>query len=496
MISAARTVVALGVLLQFAGFARLLIIARYFGAGALLDGYYLALVIPTFLTSVSSGLLQAALVPAYVTARTCGDTGTARSLANATLTWIALGLGVVAALLDVTRGLAEHTVASGASPETRAALGTAFALLVWSAPVNAVADAVALLLNAEGRFGVAASAPLANVAVSTVVLIAWGNATIDALVWSLLAGLIVQTLMVLVAARAAGLRLRPQIAFPAALPGLWGTVAVPAFASTVIGNLAPALVQIVSARAGTGAISAMGYASRLHNSLVQAVVMSISLVLLPRFSRLIAESRKAELRATLERLFAAALVFAAAAVVLVAAGGEPAIQTLLQRGHFTAADTRLVAQVWLVLTAGLFSLTWFNFLYRLIQARQLAWTMLGLTCVLLLVNVTLALWLLRWGLVGVASSTAVAFTLLMCWCHWRTARTLGRILDKHSRRFIGRAILANIVAYGTSIGWAHLVAGLGPLAVIGGQLGVITAANILVARTPPLSLRINALLGR
>ena len=69
MLAAARTVVAFGILLQFAGFARLLFIADYFGAGAVLDAYYLGLVIPTFLTAVSACTIQTAFVPADIGAK-------------------------------------------------------------------------------------------------------------------------------------------------------------------------------------------------------------------------------------------------------------------------------------------------------------------------------------------------------------------------------------------------------------------------------------------
>jgi len=51
-------VVVFGVILQVAGFLKLLVIADYFGAGPVLDAYYLGLVIPTFLAGVSAGILQ------------------------------------------------------------------------------------------------------------------------------------------------------------------------------------------------------------------------------------------------------------------------------------------------------------------------------------------------------------------------------------------------------------------------------------------------------
>src|SRR5205823_10210543 len=141
--------------------------------------------------------------------------------------------------------------------------------------------------------------------------------------------------------------LRPQLTLPAALPRLLGTVALPVLLSMVMGNFTPAFVQAISARAGTGAISAMGYASRLHNSLVQAVVISVSTVLLPHFARLIAEGKNAELRSTLERVFAATLLFSAAALVLVAAAGGVLVHVLLERGNFNAADAQSVATLWL-----------------------------------------------------------------------------------------------------------------------------------------------------
>ena len=95
ILSAARTVVVFGVILQVAGFVKLLVIADYFGAGPLLDAYYLGLVIPTFLAGVSAGILQTGFVPAYVGARARGTDATARTLGNATLTWTTLALGGV-----------------------------------------------------------------------------------------------------------------------------------------------------------------------------------------------------------------------------------------------------------------------------------------------------------------------------------------------------------------------------------------------------------------
>jgi putative peptidoglycan lipid II flippase len=452
-------------------------------------------VIPTFITGVSTGILQTALVPAYVSARARGDDATA--LASGTLIWTAVALAAAAALLTALRGLALPLLSQHASPQTRAALSSAFALLVWTAPLNAVADAGALLLNAEGRFAAAASAPLLNVLVGVIVLVAWHGSVIDALVWSLLAGLVAQTLMVFFAARGVGIPLRPQFTLPAPARRALGTVALPVLLSVVLGNLIPAFVQLVSARAGTGAISAMGYALRLHNSLVQAVVLSISMVLLPHFARFVAEGRNTELRATLERVFAAALLFALAALVLVTAGGGRLVKVLLERGHFTAADTQLVARVWLALTAGLLGATWGIFLARLFQAQQLVWVIVTLACVSVVANVVLAIALLPgYGVVGVALANSIAYTLIMWLYQRRTERTVGRFVGGSTHRFVARAIVANLAAYGAAIWWDDALRSFNPLTVLTGQFFIVAAANLLVARTPPLSIPISTLLRR
>src|SRR5207245_5542263 len=100
---------------QAAGFAKLLVIADYFGAGPSLDAYYLGSVIPTFLAGISAGILQTGFVPAYVRARARGHDASARTLANVTLTWAVLALSVVAALLTLMRAEAVPVTAHSIS---------------------------------------------------------------------------------------------------------------------------------------------------------------------------------------------------------------------------------------------------------------------------------------------------------------------------------------------------------------------------------------------
>ena len=312
---------------------------------------------------------------------------------------------------------------------------------------------------------------------------------IYALVWSLLAGLAAQLAVILLALHRAKIRLRPQWEFPFAVREALTSIALPVLISSILGNLVPAFIQLVAARAGVGAVSAMGYASRLHNAVLQAIVISVSVILLPHFARLAAEDRTAELRQSLERVFAATLLFFCAAVVLVSASGPRVLTILLQRGSFTALDVRQVAGVWLALTSGLLGATWGIFLARLFQAQRQPWVIARLAVVSIVVNVVLAFTFMPlWGVVGVAAASSLAYTIIMALFHFRADRTLGRILTPKALAFGVRAVLGNAVAYGLAVCLGDLLAPYGAIPVILVQLIVVTVTNMLLARGAPLNL--------
>lgn len=493
--SAARTVVSLGLLYQVAGLARLLVIARYFGAGPLLDAYYLGQVVPAFLIGLSTALLQTIFIPAYVEALARDDGTEATTIRNGSLTWTALLLGLAAAVIWVGEPLVLDVLWPGIDPAIQSGLRIAFGVLVWTTPLNGLIDAIGLTLNAEGRFTAAASAPLANVIVSVTVLILWPEKGLDALMISLFAGLAAQAVVLILAATGAGIRLLPRLNIGSAFAASAVAIGLPIFIFSVLTNAIPAFIQIVAARAGPGAVSALGYANRLQQSVLQAIVMSVSIVLLPHFARLVAERRDEELRATLRRVFAAATVFSFATVAFIAVGGESTVDFLMQRGRFTAADGHLVSSLWLALTVGLLGTTWTIFLTRLFQAKQLPWVITQLSVLSVAMNVIFALVLFpRYGVEGVALANSIAYTVLMAASHIRALRFLKRLLDGTTRSFVLLAFVANAAAYVGAMAWQALVKGDSPLLGIAGQVAIIAGCNIFVLRRPPLGLSARALL--
>lgn len=493
--SAARTVVTLGLVFQIAGLGKLLVIARYFGAGPLLDAYYLGSVVPAFLIGLSTALLQTAFVPAYIDATARSDGSAAAGIRNSSLTWTALLLAFAAAAIWATESVVLRLLWPGIDPAIQSELKVAFPVLIWTTPITGLIDALALTLNAEGRFAAAAGAPVANVAASVAIIVLWPGKSLDALMCSLFAGLAAQGAVLVFAARRAGIRVIPRLRFGSAFASSAIAIGLPVLIASVLSNAIPGFIQIIAARAGPGAVSALGYANRLQQSFMQAIVMSVSVVLLPHFARLLAERRDGELRANLSRVFAATTVFYFATVAFIAVGGQSTVDFLLQRGRFTAADGRLVAGIWLALAVGLLGATWGIFLARLFQAKQLPWVITQLAVLSVGVNVVMAFVLFpRFGVGGIALANSVAYIVVMAAFHIRASRLVGRFLDAAMVGFVIFAVGLNLAGYLGALLWQALMKGEPLLLAIVGQAAIIVGCNVVVLRRPPLALSARDLL--
>jgi len=225
--------------------------------------------------------------------------------------------------------------------------------------------------------------------------------------------------------------------------------------------------------------------------------MSVSVVLLPHFARLIAENRHAELRSTLERVLAATVVFFLAALGFVAASGHRTVAFLLERGAFGSEDTDLVALTWLGLTSGLMAATWGIFLQRYFQALQEPWVIARLLVVSMVGNVGFTLLLLpSFGVVGVALGTSFAYLIVTSGFHWIAGRRLGPLFSPGVRAFTLRAVLLNLAAYLLAVLWARVAGDTAAIVIIAGQGALIGAANLLAMHAAPLSISVRMLLRK
>jgi peptidoglycan biosynthesis protein MviN/MurJ (putative lipid II flippase) len=357
---------------QISAFFKLWFTARIFGIGSELDGYNLALVLPTLISGVMAGFLQTGLFPVRAKLKVAGNLGEVDAFERAVL-WGIASVGVVFTILLL---LGSHAIVPALARRAPAAvviaLGAAFPYLTILVALNMVGDCVGYLLAMRNRFAIAAAAPIANGIVGGLLLASWPQGGLTNLVLGTVLGLAVQVGICLWGLRSTGLHLSGP--FPTAermfsltkemlLLGAWILPGV------VFSNLSASLPQIWVASFGEGANSAFGYAYRLHLSAVQLLIMASSPVILAHFADLVASNKIAAVRVILGKAAAASAIIGIVGVILVGLVGAPLLR-LIFGGRFDAEAASRVADHWWWLTAGLAFVILGNVFAKLWQSQR------------------------------------------------------------------------------------------------------------------------------
>lgn len=370
MLRSTRVVMLLSIAVQMVAFVRTMIIAAELGASLDVDAYNLGTVAPTFISTVIGGWLQVAFVGKYAGFVATGKDEAAAAyrtrmlvlVASITLAMTAITVTMPGFIMTFFLPDGEHATASAAAAALRVTGLTLTPIIVG--------DFIGLILNSHGRFFAAAFAPLLNAAVSILVLLAWPTSGLTALVWSLLAGTLVQ--LAAVSVSLASMRLSFSADGQAVKGEIIATllIALPLLPAIMLSNSAQAILQFRSAGLGEGAIAVLGYAMRLHNALGQIVVTGLGTVLLPYFASLWARGEKDEITLLLRRLTRIGIPLCAYLLGGIYLMGAPTVSVLLKRGAFDVVTANRVADIWTVLTLSLFPFALGTFIAKLCQAMR------------------------------------------------------------------------------------------------------------------------------
>lgn len=357
---------------QVSAFFKLWFTARIFGVGSELDGYNLALVLPTLISGVMAGFLQTGLFPVRAKLKVAGNPGDVDAFERAVL-WGIASVGVVFAILLL---LGSHAIvsalASRAPPTVIAAMGVAFPYLAIIVALNMVGDCVGYLLAMRNRFAIAAAAPIANGIIGGLLLAAWPQGGLTNLVLGTVLGLTAQVGICLWGLRSTGLHLSGPLPAMERMRSLTKEMLVLGawiLPGVILSNLTVSLPPIWVASFGEGANSAFGYAYRLHSSVVQLLIMASSPVILAHFADLVASNEIAAVRAILRKAAAVSAILGLLGVVLVGLVGAPVLG-LIFGGRFDAEAASRVADHWWWMTTGLAFVILGNVFAKLWQSQR------------------------------------------------------------------------------------------------------------------------------
>lgn len=396
---------------QLSAFFKLWFTARIFGVGSELDGYNLALVLPTLISGVLLGFLQTGLFP--VRARIHAQTpGQETERFERSVIWTSVFLGTMVSLIIAIGSTWLAPVIGGTAPlSVKAALSFALPFTAPLIALNMLGDCAGYLLAMRGRFAIAAGAPVVNGLLGGLLLALWPEGGLLNLLLGTLIGLVAQVGICLYGLNQNGFKLfGPVPVWSQVHPLMLEIVRLGGWVlpGVVFSNLVVSLPPLWMTAFGEGAVSAFGYAYRLHSSAVQLLVMASSTVILANFSDLVALNDAASIKRLLRKAGWVSLIIGAFGTMAVWLLGGPTLETLFA-GSFDAEAASRVATHWLWLTAGLGFAMLGNVFAKLWQAQgrpQLISMLAGSSLLALFV----AFWLLRSHLGEYALAAALSLS--------------------------------------------------------------------------------------
>lgn len=339
--------------------------ARY-GRQDELDAFLVAFVLPAFVGSLMSNAMNSSVLPVYIRLerdRRPGKNGNALRDFLSGISFLNLVAVALVTLLVFALGLLFlPRIASGFSPDKISMTIELLILLIPYVFLSGIASLWSALLNAQERFAVVLLTPVISPLLIVILLLAFPSGGIIVLVDGVVAGMLIETVVLGVALGAGGISLRPRWRGWTAPVREAVRQFLPAAAGGCLMGSTLIVDQSMAAMLPAGSVAALSYGNKAIGFLLALLTTALVTFLTPYFSKrmgngeersregsgasmtrggVVAGQEGSGLYGLLGIAFLLGLVCAAA----IAWYSEPLVRLVFYRGVFTLSDVRLVAGV-------------------------------------------------------------------------------------------------------------------------------------------------------
>jgi putative peptidoglycan lipid II flippase len=341
------------------GLVRDMVIARYFGAGADADAFFVAFKIPNFLRRLfAEGAFNQAFVPVLSSYRQQESIGDVRRLINA----VAGSLGLVLLGVTIVAVIGSPLLTALFAPGfvgDEIKFGLASDMLRITFPYLLLISLTAFagsILNSYDRFAVPAFTPvLLNLAmIGAAIFLSPLMATpIVALAWGVFIAGALQLFFQLPFLMRLGLLPRPRVDYRHEGVKRIMQLMLPALFGVSVSQINLLLDTVLASFLQTGSVSWLYYADRLSELPLGVFAIAIGTVILPSLSRKHADASSDQFSATLDWAVRAVMLIGLPAALALALLAEPLIATLFYYGEVTSRDVMMSGQALRAYSAGL-----------------------------------------------------------------------------------------------------------------------------------------------
>ena len=360
---------------RITGLIRELLVARFFGAGAATDAFFVAFRIPNLLRRLfAEGAFSQAFVPILAETHKQGSEEETRSLIDHTATT----LGLILLCVSVLGVLASPWIVWATAPGFQAG-SDKYLLTVEMLRITfpyiffiALTGFAGAILNTWGRFSIPAFTPvLLNVSFifCILVLAPYFNPSVKVLAWAVAIGGVAQLGLQWVTLARRGLL--PRFRFDWHHQGVRRILRqmAPALLGVSVAQISLLLNTIIASGMGNGSISWLSYADRLMEFPTGMLGVALGTILLPSLSRA-AKAQDGNFSELLDWGLRLTFLLALPAALGLAILATPLVATLYHYGRFGAADVSATASALIAYGGGLVGLILVKVLAPGFYARQ------------------------------------------------------------------------------------------------------------------------------
>lgn len=467
------------------GLAREQVMATLFGAGFATDAFNVAFRIPNLLRDLfAEGAMSAAFVPTFTAVHEREGEEAAWAFGRQLVATLVVVLATLCAIGWIAAPALVRALAPGfaAVPGKLELTVLLTRIMLPFLPAVSLAAAAMGMLNARGRFGVPALAPmLLNLGMIAVgvglipVMRRIGQPDIVAMAFGVVVGGALQFAVQLPALYGLGFRLRLE--WPTLPPAVRrvGLLVAPATLGLAATQINLFVSTLIASLLEQGSVSWLWYAFRLMQLPIGVFGVALATVSLPALSRAAVANDLGGLRATLSATLRLLLLLTVPAALWLAVLSAPVVALLYEHGRFGARDTERTALALVMYCVGLPAFAAVGILTRAFYALGDTRRPVQASLVSVVLNVVLNLALMGpMGHLGLALATSVTSIANLVQLAWHLRRRLGRLE--------GRRMLSTALRVGAASAVAAGACGAGLLA-LGGRwhVGVAAEAAVVVA---------------
>ena len=332
---------------RLSGLVRDQVYANVFGAGGMMDAFFVAFRIPNFMRRLSAeGSFSMAFVPVLAEYKATRSADEVKALVDRVAGTLAAALLVLTAVVILVAPQLARVIAPNFDPAQMAMLTDLLRVTFPYALFISLASLVGAILNSYQRFAIPALSPvLLNLAMITAALAAreWFDSSVMVLGWGVFAAGMLQLAFQLPSLARLGLLPRPRLDFAHAGVRRILTLMVPTLFGSSVAQVNLLLNTWVAALLVSGSVSWLYYSDRLLEFPLGMFGVAIGTVILPHLSSRHAATDPQGYSKGLDWGFRLCLLIGIPSCIGLIMCAEPLIATLFQYRRFGAEDTRMTS---------------------------------------------------------------------------------------------------------------------------------------------------------